>query len=140
MKKVLLVAVFVMVALSIAACGYAEVNLKFSTAAPRTSTWHEGAEMFANIVKEKTNGKFEMTIFPSDELSGGNQVAGIELVQTGVTDVHLHDGLVWSAIAKKSIIPCFPWLLPTYEDVDKYMKGDGGKALKEILDEAGVVC
>ncbi|MCL1940979.1 MAG: TRAP transporter substrate-binding protein DctP, partial [Synergistaceae bacterium] len=41
---------------------------------------------------------------------------------------------------KKSIIPCFPWLLPTYEDVDKYMKGDGGKALKEILDEAGVVC
>jgi tripartite ATP-independent transporter DctP family solute receptor len=96
--------------------------------------------MFANIVKEKTNGKFEMSIFPSDELSGGNQVAGIELVQTGVTDVHLHDGLVWSAIAKKSIIPCFPWLLPTYEDVDKYMKGDGGKALKEILDEAGVVC
>ena len=56
------------------------VKLKFSHAAPRTSTWHEGAEKFAGIVKEKTGGKFEITIYPLDELSGGNQVAGIELV------------------------------------------------------------
>jgi tripartite ATP-independent transporter DctP family solute receptor len=118
----------------------APVQLKFSTAAPRTSTWHEGAEKFASLVKEKTGGKFEITIFPSDELSGGNQAAGIELVQTGVTDIHLQDALVWSSIAKKAIVPCFPWLLPSYEDVDKYMQGDGGKALKAALNEAGVVC
>ena len=117
----------------------APVKLKFSHASPRTSTWHGGAEKFAEILKEKTNGKFEVTIYPGDELSGGNQVAGIELVQTGVTDIHLHDALVWSAIAKEAIVPCFPWLLPTYADVDKYMQGPGGAALKKALDKAGVV-
>ncbi|MDR3331560.1 MAG: TRAP transporter substrate-binding protein DctP, partial [Synergistaceae bacterium] len=68
------------------------------------------------------------------------QAAGIELVQTGVTDIHLQDALVWSSIARKAIVPCFPWLLPTYDDVDKYMKGEGGKALRAALDESGVIC
>ena len=141
MKKILLSS---LVALSVAAFAgsafAAPVQLKFSHATPRTSTWHAGAEKFIQIVKEKTGGKFDAAIFPSDELSGGNQVAGIELVQTGVTDIHLHDALVWSAIAKEAIVPCFPWLLPTYEDVDRYMKGTGGEALKQVVNKAGVVC
>lgn len=116
------------------------VQLKFSHAGPRTSTWHQGAEKFADLVKEKTGGKFNITIYPLDELSGGNQVAGIELAQTGVSDIHLQDALVWSAVAKKSVVPCFPWLLPTYEDVDRCMKGEGGAALKQVLNDAGVVC
>ena len=116
------------------------VQLKFSHAGPSTSTWQAGAEKFVELVKAGTGGKFEITIFPLDELSGGSQVGGIELVQTGVTDIHLQDALVWSAVAKKSVVPCFPWLLPTYEDVDRGMKGEGGAALKAVLNEADVVC
>ncbi|MDR1885346.1 MAG: DctP family TRAP transporter solute-binding subunit [Synergistaceae bacterium] len=141
MKKNLILLAAMIVTVVFASAGYAApVRLQFSTGAPRTSTWHEGAEKFVSIVKEKTGGKFEITIFPSDELSGGNQAAGIELAQTGATDIHLQDALVWSSIAKKSIVPCFPWLLPTYADVDKYIKGAGGQALKQALNEAGVVC
>lgn len=125
---------------SVSAFAAEAIKLKFSHAAPRTSTWHEGAEKFATLVKERTQGKFDFTIYPLDELSGGNQVAGIDLVQTGVTDVQLQDALVWSAVAKKSVVPCFPWLLPTYEDVDRYVKGEGGASLKQVLNEAGVVC
>lgn len=88
------------------------VQLKLSHATPRTSTWHVGAEKFAEIVKEKSGGKFNTTIFPNDELSGGNQVAGIELVQTGVTDVHMQDALVWSAIAKKASCHAFRGCYP----------------------------
>ena len=116
------------------------VQLKFSHAGPSTSTWQAGAEKFVELVKAGTGDKFEITIFPLDELSGGSQVGGIELVQTGVTDIHLQDALVWSAVAKKSVVPCFPWLLPTYADVDRCMKGEGGAALKAVLNEADVVC
>ena len=116
------------------------IRLRLSHATPRSSAWHQGAERFAEIVKEKTQAKYDIKIYPSDELSGGNQVAGIELLQTGVTDIHMQDAIVWSAIAKKSIIPCFPWLLPSYEDVDRVMSGEGGNALKEVINEVGVVC
>lgn len=140
MKKLSMVFAFVLL-LSLASSAAAEtVQLKFGHAGPANSTWQVGAEKFCELVKEGTKGKFEITIFPLDELSGGSQVGGIELVQTGVTDIHLQDALVWSAVAKKSVVPCFPWLLPTYEDVDRCMKGEGGAALKEVLNEAGVVC
>lgn len=139
MKKTFIGALIIMLSLVVAMPASAATKLKFSHAAARASTWHTGAEKFVELIKERTGGKFDADIYPSDELSGGNQVAGIELVQTGVTDVHLHDALVWSAIAKEAIVPCFPWLLPSYADVDKYMQGSGGKALKEVLSKAGVV-
>ncbi|MDR1978579.1 MAG: TRAP transporter substrate-binding protein DctP [Synergistaceae bacterium] len=141
MKKARIVALAVIMTVLLARSVHAaSVQLRFSQAGPRTSTWNQGAEKFASIVRERTGSKFSITVFPSDELSGGDQAAGIGLLQTGVTDIHLQDALVWSSVAKKSIVPCFPWLLPTYEDVDKYMRGSGGNALKQVLNEAGVVC
>lgn len=143
MKKVSILLLLIAMSLAFAFSAVAAdktVQLKFSHAGPRASTWHQGAEKFASIVKEKTGGKFDIAIYPLDELSGGNQVAGIELVQTGVADIHLQDALVWSAVAKKAVVPCFPWLLPTYADVDKYMQGEGGASLKKVLNESGVVC
>ena len=141
MKKFAAFLALAMLLTALFACSaQAATTLKLSHATPRTSTWHQGAEKFVEIVKAKTSGKYDIKIFPSDELSGGNQAAGIELVQTGVTDIHIQDALVWSSVAKKSIVPCFPWLLPTYKDVDKAMQGAGGKAMKAALNEAGVVC
>lgn len=116
------------------------VNLKLSSAANEDSTWHVGVTKFKEIVEKETGGKFNITIFTNDQLSGGNQATGIELVQTGSTDIHLTDALVWSSIQPKAIVPAMPWLLPTYEDVDKHMSGDGGAAIKEALGESGVVC
>ena len=116
------------------------IELKFSHAGSDTSTWQAGAEKFGELLSEYTNGKYTVTIYASDQLSGGNQAGGIELVQNGSTDIHLQDALVWSSVAQKAIISSFPWLLPTYEDVDKYMEGEAGEALKAALSESGVVC
>lgn len=154
MKKILaLILVFTMI-LSLPACNKGEVSngggltngdsgkkvkLSFSSAANENSTWHIGATKFVEIVNEKTNGKFDITIYTMDQLSGGNQATGIELVQTGSTDIHLTDALVWSSIQPKAILPAMPWLLPTYEDVDKYMNGEGGEALLGAISESGVV-
>lgn len=117
------------------------IELKFSSASPETSTWQLGAQKFCDIISEKTNGKYSITIYPSDQLSGGNQATGIELLQQGSTDIHLQDAMVWSSISEKSIVACFPWLLPTYDDVDRYIaNGEGGEALKQVISEAGCVC
>lgn len=151
MKKILsLILAFTMV-LTLSACsgnkapagGEAssdkKVKLSFSSAANENSTWHVGATKFVELVNEKTNGKFEITIYTSDQLSGGNQATGIELLQQGSTDIHLTDALVWSSIQPKAILPAMPWLLPTYEDVDKYMNGEGGQAILDAISESGVV-
>lgn len=145
MRKVRIVLFALVLGFILSTCAAAEeknvVKLKFSSAAPVTSSWHAGVEKFASLVTERTGGKFVFSIHPSDELSGGNQAAGIELLQIGATDVHFQDALVWSSIAKKCIVACFPWLLPTYDDVDKYItNGEGGKALRQIISDSGCVC
>jgi len=140
LKKFIALSMSLVLALVLTGAASAATQLKFSSASPITSTWQLGAEKFAQLVEKGTKGKYKITVFPSDQLSGGNQVSGIELVQTGNTDIHLQDALVWSAVAKKAIVPCFPWLLPSYKEVDKYMKGAGGEALKKVLDQSGVVC
>lgn len=117
-----------------------KVSLKFSSAANEDSTWHVGVLKFIEIIEDKTDGKFEITPYASDQLSGGNQATGIELVQTGSTDIHITDALVWSSIQPKAIAPAMPWLLPTYEEVDKYMEGEAGPALMDAISESGVVC
>lgn len=150
-KKLLAVLLCTVMVFSLVACGDSKGNsgdgaqgtieLKFSTAVPETSSWYAGATKFSETVEAKTNGKYKITIYPSDQLSGGNQAAGIELLQQGSTDIHLQDAMVWSSIAEKSVIACFPWLLPTYEDVDKYVfNGEAGQALKDIISESGCVC
>ncbi|MCI8515026.1 MAG: DctP family TRAP transporter solute-binding subunit [Lachnospiraceae bacterium] len=116
------------------------IELKFSSAGSDNSTWQEGALKFGELLSEYTDGKYKVTVYPSDQLSGGNQAGGIELVQNGSTDIHLQDALVWSSVSEKSIVASFPWLLPTYEDVDTYMAGEGGEALKAAVSESGVVC
>lgn len=151
LKKMLALTLATTTMLSLAACGGSDsssgdgaengekVRLSFSTAAPDNSTWHIGATKFVELVNEKTDGKFDITIYTSDQLSGGNQATGIELLQQGSTDIHLTDALVWSSIQPKAIVPAMPWLLPTYEDVDTYMQGEGGQAILDALSESGVV-
>ncbi len=114
------------------------ITLKLSSAANENSTWHQGALKFGEIIKEKTSGKYNIEIYTMDQLSAGNQASGIEMLQTGSTDVHMQDALVWSSVAPKAIVPALPWLLPSYEDVDKYMNGNGGEAIMKALSESGV--
>lgn len=157
MKRFIALGLLLVMVLSLASCGGEKTSvesksetkpeaskevqeLKFSISGPVTSNWNVGAEKFGEILSAKTDGRFKVKVFANDELSGGNQVTGIELVQSGATDVHIQDALVWSSIAEKVILPCMPWLLPSYEDVDKYMEGEGGQALMDVLSDSGVVC
>jgi len=116
------------------------IELKLSTAVPATSSWQIGAETFAKLIEEKTNGKYKIRIFNSDELSGGNQVSGIEMLQQGSTDLHMQDALLWSNINPKIAAPAFPFLLASFKDVDAAMEGDGGKAIKDLVSQSGAVC
>lgn len=149
MKKVVVICLTLVILLAFTACGEKKsgsekskngkaIELSFSSAANENSTWHKGCEMFAKEIEDKTNGKYKVKIYTMDQLSGGNQATGIELLQQGSTDIHLTDALVWSSIQPKAILPAMPWLLPTYDEADKYMEGEGGKALLDAISESGV--
>lgn len=116
-----------------------KVRLKMSVTGSDSSTWTKGAQKFAELVKEKTNGEVEIKVYPNEQLSGGNQGKGIEMLRNGATDLSYHSNIIYSIMDERFGVISLPWLLPDYETVDTKLNGKGGEAINEILDEIGVV-
>lgn len=117
------------------------VKLKMSVTTADSSTWTIGAKKFAELVKERSDGKIEIAVYPNEQLSGGNQPKGIEMLQAGATDLSLHSNIIYSVIDPKYGVISLPWLLTTEEQVDeKLINGPAGEKFKEMLREKGVEC
>jgi tripartite ATP-independent transporter DctP family solute receptor len=148
-KSLALLMALMLIVVSIAGCssgtdnGGAEevkaVHLKMNLTTNENSTWFLGATKFKEIVEEKTNGKYLVDIFPSEQLSGGNQVKGLEMVQTSTTDLDIHSTIIYTIMDPKFTVVNMPWMIPTYEEADAAMAGEGGAAIFELAKENGVV-
>jgi tripartite ATP-independent transporter DctP family solute receptor len=114
------------------------VEYKMSVTTADTSTWTLGAKKFAELVKERSGGKIEIKVFPNEQLSGGNQAKGIEMLQTGATDFSLHSNIIYSVIDQKFGVISLPWLMPDEATVDAKLSGAAGKKFNEMLREKGV--
>ena len=115
------------------------VKLKMSITVAENSSWFEAATKFKELLAERTNGKYIVDIFPSEQLSGGNSVKGIEMVQAGATDLDIHSTIIWTAIEPKFTVVNMPWLIPSYEEADAALGGKGKEMLFDLARAKGVV-
>lgn len=115
------------------------VKLKMSVTTAESSTWVKGAQKFADLAKEKSNGEIDIKVYPNEQLSGGNQGKGIEMLRNGSTDISFHSNIIYSIMDERFGVISLPWLLPDHETADAALAGKGGEAINNILDEIGVV-
>lgn len=113
--------------------------LKMSVTTADSSTWTLGAKKFAELVKEKTGGKIEVKVYPNEQLSGGNQGKGVEMLSSGAIDLSYHSNIIYSIMDEKFGVISLPWLLPDYETADEKLAGKGGEAINNLLLEKGIV-
>ncbi|HAQ40419.1 MAG TPA: C4-dicarboxylate ABC transporter substrate-binding protein [Clostridiales bacterium] len=116
-----------------------KVTLKFSTTTADTSTWTLGAKKFAEIVGEKSNGRIEVKVYPNEQLSGGNQSKGIEMLMSGSTDITFHSNIIYSVMDERFGVVSLPFLINDTETADKILDGAGGEELNKILLEKNIV-
>jgi tripartite ATP-independent transporter DctP family solute receptor len=114
------------------------VKMKMSVTTNEQSTWYKGAQMWADKVKEKTNGRVEIKVFGNEQLSNGNQAKGIEMLQNGSTDASLHSTIIYTALDQKFGVVSMPWLFADEAQADKALAGEGGKKLEAVLREKGI--
>lgn len=116
------------------------VELKMSVTTADSSTWTLGAKKFAELVKERSNGKITINVFPNEQLSSGNQTKGIEMLMTGATDISLHSNIIYSVVDPKFGVISLPWLLADEATADAKLSGKAGDKFKEMLQTKGVEC
>lgn len=151
MKKSLIFILCLIVAVSLVAAGCGgkkeepkkeegkKITIKMSVTTPaESSPWNIAAKKWAELVKERTKGRVEITTFPNEQLSSGNQQKGIEQVAAGVTGASLHSTIIYSVIEPKLAVVSMPWILPNNAAVDKAMKGAPGEEMKKLIRAKGI--
>lgn len=114
------------------------MDLKLSVTTSETSSWTLGANKFAELVNERSNGKINVKIYPNEQLSGGNIPKGIEMLQQGATDMSIHSSLAYSTLVPKTDVISLPWMFADEADADKKLDGPAGDKIKEILKEKNI--
>lgn len=142
MKKLVLIAFMLTAFLAGPTTGHAakatELRMNITTA--ETSVWFVAAREFKRIVEEKTQGRYIVSLFGNEQLSGGDLVKGIEMIFTGVTDLDLHSSINMTGFEPRLTVVTMPWIFPKgYESVDEiFFNGPGAKYFTGLIEKKNV--
>ncbi|MCR4903254.1 MAG: DctP family TRAP transporter solute-binding subunit [Butyrivibrio sp.] len=106
-----------------------------------TSTWAQAGYYFNALMQESTGGKVSVSVYAGEQLTNGDQVAGIQaLIDGNPIQVSLHSNLIYANFDPRFNVVSLPYAFENYDDVDAVLGGEGGEALKSVLSEYGLVC
>ena len=111
------------------------MSLVLGTAFP----WGKGGELWANKVRERTNGRINIKLYPGVSLIQGDQTREFSALRQGVIDMAVGSTINWSPQVKQLNLFSLPFLMPDYAAIDALTQGEVGKQMFSILDKAGVV-
>lgn len=114
-----------------------EHQLKFASANNKGHPQVMGMEKFADIVKEKSNGKITVKLFPGGVLGGDVQT--VSALQGGVIEMTVLNAGILAGNAKQFGAVDLPFLFNSGEEADKVMDGPFGASLMKLLPDTGLV-
>lgn len=145
MKKNLLLALSGLAATALVATGCSgggaadgSYTWDFTITTSDSSTWYEGAEKFAQILDEKSDGRMTVNIVPSEQLSGGDPAAGVEMLADGSKAFSYNSPIIYSGIDPRFGAITAPFLFDDLEQADEVLAGTGADAYDQLLDEMGI--
>ncbi|GGO50970.1 tripartite ATP-independent transporter solute receptor, DctP family [Roseovarius pacificus] len=119
--------------------GAAAETLRLSHNTGDTTTWHKGAEKFAELISDATGGDISVRVFPNAQLSGGDQMRQAEMVGRGALDLVVTSAINVTPLVPEMAVFSLPYMYSTYDQVDATTQGAPGEILAEILGEKGIV-
>ncbi|WP_078427313.1 DctP family TRAP transporter solute-binding subunit [Alkalihalobacterium alkalinitrilicum] len=113
-------------------------DLKMSVTVGNSSTWFMAAEKLAEDMAEATDGRIQISVYPNEQLSGGDSGAAVEQLMNGTIDLTYNSTIIYSIMDERLGVLSAPFLFANLEETDVALAGEGGEAIKEIIRENGV--
>ncbi len=111
---------------------------KMSTVVPPSFAWGKGGEIFANLVRERTNGRINIKQYPGASLVQGQQDREFAAMRQGIIDVLCGAPINWSGTVKECGIFAMPFLMPDHKAYDAVVASDAvQKDFFDIIRKAG---
>ena len=111
------------------------MSLVVGTAFP----WGKGGQIWADLVKERTQGRINIKLYPGVSLIQGDQTREFSALRQGVIDMAVGSTINWSPQVKQLNLFSMPFLMPDYAAIDALTQGEVGKDIFSTVDKAGVV-
>lgn len=112
---------------------------RLSTVVGTAFPWGKAGERWGEIVRQKTNGRINMKLYPGVSLVAGDQTREFTAIRQGVIDMAIGSTINWSPQIKELNLFSLPFLMPDYAAIDALTKGPVGKDIFARLERAGVV-
>ena len=101
--------------------------------------WGKGGQIWADLVKERTQGRINIKLYPGVSLIQGDQTREFSALRQGVIDMAVGSTINWSPQVKQLNLFSMPFLMPDYAAVDALTQGEVGKRIFQTVEKAGVV-
>jgi TRAP-type transport system periplasmic protein len=112
---------------------------RLSTVVGTAFPWGKGGEIWGNIVRERTQGRINIKLYPGVSLVAGDQTREFTAIRQGVIDLAIGSTINWSPQIKELNLFSLPFLMPDYKAIDALTQGEVGKDFFNILEKQGVV-
>jgi tripartite ATP-independent transporter DctP family solute receptor len=116
-----------------------KAEYKMSLVLGPPTPWGEAGRIWADLVKERTQGRINIKLYPGVSLIQGDQTREFSALRQGVIDMAVGSTINWSPQVKQLNLFSLPFLMPDYAAVDALTQGPVGKEIFATLDKAGVV-
>lgn len=119
-----------------------KIVIKMNTSWGENSSVQEGALKFGELLSEASGGRFEVKVYPSNQLASGNQQTAIEMLQNGDIEASLMGMTILSSVDDRLAVVNMPFLITSYEEADALIYDESAKSrqlLDQVLDEKGMV-
>lgn len=98
-----------------------------------------GAEQWARLVEERTQGRIHVKWYPGSSLVGGETTREFTALRQGVLDFNVASVINWAPHVKELNLFLLPFLVPDHKAFDALINGEVGKDLFALIEQRGVV-
>lgn len=120
----------------VARANTAQFSYKYANNLPDSHPMNVRAKEMAAAIKAETNGRFDLQIFPNNQL--GSDTDMLSQVRSGGIEFFTLSGLILSTLVPAASINGIGFAFPNYETVWKAMDGDLGGYVRGQIKKAGL--
>ncbi|KAF1023022.1 MAG: Solute-binding protein [Paracidovorax wautersii] len=101
--------------------------------------WGKSGEIWADLVRERTQGRINIKLYPGTSLVQGDQTREFTAIRQGVIDLAVGSTINWSPQVKALNLFSLPFLMPNYAAIDAVTQGPAGTQIFQAVEKAGVL-
>jgi len=106
-----------------------------------TTAWGMGAEYFTDLVRERTDGRINIRVFPNSQLTTGRQTNAFMLLRNGVIDFAVQSTINYSPQIPELNLFALPFFMSgqpdRYKALDAITNGRAGQMIAQAIENRG---